>query len=64
MLLSDSEILPPSLATRLKDEQRQALLEAPREKRLEVLTAALGLAETEALARLAAAAQLDVATNL
>ena len=64
MLLSDSEILPPSLTASLTDEQRQTLLEAPREKRLEVFTSAIGLPEAEALTRLAQATGLDVATNL
>jgi type II secretory ATPase GspE/PulE/Tfp pilus assembly ATPase PilB-like protein len=64
MLLSDSEILPASIASSLTDEQRQTLLEAPREKRLEVFTAVIGLPEAEALARLAKATGVDVATNL
>jgi len=56
--------LPAALAARLDDAQRQALLEAPREKRLAVLAAALALPEAEALAALAAAAGLDTASNL
>ena len=56
--------LPAALAARLDDAQRQALLEAPREKRLAVLGAALGLTEPEALTTLAAAAGLDTASNL
>jgi type II secretory ATPase GspE/PulE/Tfp pilus assembly ATPase PilB-like protein len=56
--------LPAALAARLDDARRQALLEAPREKRLAVLAGALGLTEPEALATLAAAAGLDTASNL
>mgnify|MGYP006215403617 CR=1 FL=1 len=41
MTASDQELLPTSLAERLTAEQRQALAEAPREKRLETLAAAL-----------------------
>ncbi|HWA07858.1 MAG TPA: GspE/PulE family protein [Opitutaceae bacterium] len=61
-LVTDS--LPAAVAGRLTDEQRQALAEAPREKRLEVLNAALGLPEPETLKLLADAAGLDVALNL
>ncbi len=59
-----TDTLPASLAGRLTDEQRQALAEAPREKRLEVLTAALGVPEPETLKLLADAAGLDIALNL
>jgi len=38
-----AEVLPPALAGTLTEEQRQAVLEAPREKRLEALAAALSL---------------------
>ncbi|MEO7413384.1 MAG: GspE/PulE family protein [Opitutaceae bacterium] len=61
-LLTDQ--LPASLAERLTEEQRQAVIEAPREKRLEVLTAALGVTEPEALRALATAAGLSIASNL
>ena len=64
MTLIEVEILPATLAGALNDEQRQAVIEAPREKRLEVLAAALARPEAEVLARLAAAAGLDVASNL
>jgi general secretion pathway protein E len=64
MFAPPTEFLPSSLAQRLTDEQRQAVAEAPREKRLEVLTAALATTEPEALATLAAAAGLDIASNL
>ncbi len=58
------EILPPALGDKLTDEQRQTLAEAPREKRLETLASALGRPENEALVMLAAAAGLDIASNL
>jgi hypothetical protein len=61
---SEAESLPPALAGALTEEQRQAVFEAPREKRLEVLAGALARPEPEVLARLAAAAGLDVASNL
>jgi general secretion pathway protein E len=59
-----AEMLPASLLDRLADAQRQAVAEATRDKRLEVLAAALGLPEPEALSLLAATAGLDIATNL
>ncbi len=65
MTALDQEILlPAALASRLSDEQRQAVFEAPREKRLEVLAAALARPEPEILAHLATAASLNVASNL
>ncbi len=64
MIAFNSAALPAALDTRLTDEQRVALAEALREKRLAVLSAALSLTEAETLATLAEAASLDVATNL
>ena len=64
MTAPDQEILPASLAERLTDEQRQAVAEAPREKRLELLAAALARPEPEVLEKLAAAAGLTLASNL
>ena len=61
---ADVEALPPSLAGQLSEEQRQTVMEAPREKRLEALAAALGRPEPEVLVHLAQAAGLDVASNL
>ena len=58
------DILPQALAARLADDQRQALLEAPRGEKLAALMTALALPEDAALAALAAAAGLDIATNL
>ncbi|MBM3852773.1 MAG: type II/IV secretion system protein [Verrucomicrobia bacterium] len=59
-----TEVLPTAVAGALDDEQRQAVLESPREKRLEALAAALARPEPEVLEKLAAAAGLDVASNL
>ncbi len=59
-----SENLPAALSASLSDEQRQAISEAPREKRLETLAAALSRPENEVLTRLAAAANLGIASNL
>ena len=59
-----AEVLPSALAGTLTEEQRQAVLEAPREKRLETLASALGRPESEVLVHLAQAAGLDVASNL
>jgi len=64
MTVLETEALPAALASLLTEEQRQAVAEAPREKRLEVLAGALGRPENEVLTHLATAAGLDVATNL
>ncbi len=64
MIAFNSAALPAALDARLTDEQRVALAEALREKRLSVLSTALALTETETLGLLAEAASLDVATNL
>jgi len=56
--------LPSSLAARLADEQRQAVADAPRDRRLTALAAALGMGEPEALAALAQATGLGIASNL
>ncbi|MSU25539.1 MAG: response regulator [Opitutus sp.] len=58
------ENLPAALAALLTDEQRQTVLEAAREKRLEALATALARPEAEVLARVATAAGFDVASNL
>ena len=63
-LLAAQEIMPATLSGLLSDEQRQAIAEAPREKRLEVFAQALERPEPEVMERLAAAAGLDVANNL
>lgn len=64
MTAFNSAALPAALDARLTDEQRVALAEALREKRLAVLSAALSLTEAGTLGLLAEAASLDVATNL
>lgn len=64
MTVLDQESLPAALASVLTEEQRQAIAEAPREKRLETLAAALTRPEPEVLTHLAAATHLDVASNL
>ncbi len=61
---SATENLPSSLAARLDESQLQALAEAPRDKRLAVLAAALGVTEPAALPILAEAAGLSIASNL
>src|SRR5271165_6807980 len=63
-MVTVQDFLPPSLASRLADEQRQAILEAPRGARLAAVAAALGVDENEALSIVAGAAGLDIATNL
>ena len=60
----EQETLPASLAGLLTEEQRQSVVEAAREKRLEALALALARPEPEVLEKLAAAAGLDVASNL
>jgi type II secretory ATPase GspE/PulE/Tfp pilus assembly ATPase PilB-like protein len=62
VLVKDS--LPDSIAARLGDDQRQSILEASRGSRLTALAGALAIEENEALAMLAQAAGLDVASNL
>jgi hypothetical protein len=64
MPASQQELLPESIASRLTEEQRQAVLEAPRGNRLSVLFAALGIDENAALTLAAQASGLDIATNL
>jgi len=58
------DTLPEAISARLTEEQRQAVLEAPRGARLAVLVGALGVVEDEALAMLAKASGLDIASNL
>ena len=62
--LSATSPLPAALAARLTDEQRQAVLEAPRDQRVAVVAQLLGLGDTDALALVAAASGLEVASNL
>jgi len=58
------EILPAMLAGRLTDEQKQTVLEAPRGQRVATVAAALGLTEPDALALVAQATGLDVASDI
>lgn len=61
-LLADP--LPAALSAKLSPEQLQAIAEAPRNQRLATLAAALGIGDSEALAALAIATGLTVASNL
>ena len=63
MALMLQDTLPDSLAGKLTDEQRQAVIEAPRGMRLGALVAAMGIDENAALAMAAAAAGIDIALN-
>src|SRR5579863_1642868 len=62
VLLKDA--LPEGIAAKLGEDQRQAIAEAPRCERLAALVAALGVDENTALAQLAAAGGIHVASNL
>jgi type II secretory ATPase GspE/PulE/Tfp pilus assembly ATPase PilB-like protein len=64
LFATTADSLPPDLAARLTDEQRVAVLEAPRDKRLLALATALQLTESAALPVLATAAGFDIASNL
>ena len=64
MLALVQDSLPAALSERLSAEQRQAVLEAPREQRLAALSAALGRREPDMLVALATAAGLTIASNL
>jgi len=62
---SDSFLpLPEALASRLSDEQRQSVFEAPRGQRMALLAEFLQLGEPEVLAAVAEASGLDIASNL
>jgi general secretion pathway protein E len=63
-LLAVEARIPADLDARLNDEQRQSVVEAPRERRVALLSAALGMSEPDGLAAIATGAGLDVATNL
>src|SRR5512146_2350975 len=58
------ESLPETLIGRLTEEQRQAVLEAPRGQRVATVASALGLTEPDALAVVASAAGLPVAHDI
>jgi len=56
--------IPDALSSRLSEEQRQALLEAPRSQRAALVAQSLTLGDPEALSLVAEAAGLDIASNL
>src|ERR1017187_2216120 len=58
------EALPTAIAERLTEEQRQAVLEAPRGQRVTTLAAALGQSEGDVIALIAGAAGLGIATDI
>jgi type II secretory ATPase GspE/PulE/Tfp pilus assembly ATPase PilB-like protein len=58
------ESLPSALAERLTEEQRQAVLEAPRGQRMAAVATALALNETQVLPLVANAVGLEVATDI
>jgi general secretion pathway protein E len=58
------EILPTALAERLTEEQRQAVLEAPRGQRVAAVATALALGEADVLALVSGAAGLEIATDI
>ena len=59
-----TDYLPASLASLLSEAQLNALVEAPRDKRLAIVAAALHLSEPATLTAVAAAAGMDIASNL
>ena len=64
ILLHANSPLPAALADRLAEEQKQAVLEAPRGQRVALIGQFLQLPDAEALRTVAQAVQLDVASNL
>ena len=64
MPVTQQDTLPEAIAARLSDEQRQAVLGAPRGNRLAVLCGALGVDENSGLSLAAGAAGLNIATNM
>lgn len=58
------DTLPAALASRLSDEQRQTINDAPRGGKLAALAQGLGLAEADVLTELAKLVHLDIALNL
>ena len=58
------ESLPATLAEQLTEEQRQAVIEAPRGQRVAALAAALGRGEAEVIELIAGAAGLDTASEI
>jgi general secretion pathway protein E len=64
MSVLTTESLPPSLAARLDDAQRQLVLETPRGQRVKALADILQLPEPDVLELLGQTAQIDLASNL
>jgi type II secretory ATPase GspE/PulE/Tfp pilus assembly ATPase PilB-like protein len=64
MATTAAEPIPSNLAARLSEEQRVAVLEAPRSQRIAAIAKALSLSEPEALLALAEASGLSIASNL
>jgi general secretion pathway protein E len=64
MSASAPQLLPDAFASRLTDEQRRALAEAPRARRLALLAEALRLAEPAARAEFSRVTGLPVASDL
>jgi type II secretory ATPase GspE/PulE/Tfp pilus assembly ATPase PilB-like protein len=58
------ESLPSALAKLLTDEQRQTVLETPRDQRIAAVAAALALSEADTLSLVAGAAELEIATDI
>jgi type II secretory ATPase GspE/PulE/Tfp pilus assembly ATPase PilB-like protein len=58
------ESLPAAIVGRLTEEQRQTVLEAPREQRMAAVAAALALSEADALLLVAGSVGLEVATEI
>jgi len=58
------ETLPSALADRLTEEQRQAVLEAPRGQRVAAVGAALGLGEPDALALVSGVSGFNIASDI
>jgi general secretion pathway protein E len=58
------DTLPAALASRLNDEQRQAITDAPRGGKLAALSQALGQPEADILTELAKLINLEIALNL
>jgi general secretion pathway protein E len=64
MIAPAPQLLPAAIAARLTDEQRRALAEAPRARRLALLAEALRVAEPDARTEFSRATGLPVATDL
>jgi general secretion pathway protein E len=63
-MAAETEVLPAALRSRLNEEQRRALAESARDRRLAAFTTALALDEPAALRELAAATGLTVLREL